>query len=175
MYQNYSTLDRNGAARRHTDSNPEAVNVFLPVLRWKEAVDVGSCSCHRAESPPTHHASHRLKTRIPCSVQMLVVRTCAIAVGQSNRWLDSRDRVEASCTASLPPATPQAPLSKAGAPFLGLKTKPKANPTAPKTKRRNQELLTPSKLSDCLSHMRNAFHLVTTTKRASDAITSQVP
>lgn len=53
---------------------------------------------------------------------MLVKVTCTIAVGQNNSGLDFRHQVEALFTAvSLPSTIPQATLSKADAPFLGLK------------------------------------------------------
>uniref|UniRef100_A0A8D1A935 SH3 domain-binding glutamic acid-rich-like protein 1 n=2 Tax=Sus scrofa TaxID=9823 RepID=A0A8D1A935_PIG len=59
-------------------------------------------------------------------------------------------------------------------PLLRVENETKSKPKGPETNSRNQDLLTPLTLYGCLTHMINAFHLVTTTKRVSDAIISQI-
>lgn len=71
--------------RRHTDQNPEAVNVFLPVLWWKKPWKPGpeAVWCWISSYTQCYQPT---KTRIPCSVQMLVMSNLRHCCG-SEQWL----------------------------------------------------------------------------------------
>lgn len=117
---------RNGAMRRRRLEpwSSERASTRLAEMERSHGSEPRRC----LECWPPHAQRHRSgEIRIPCSAQMLVKVTRAVAVGQANSWLDVRHRWRLTLYYRIAAFySSQATLPKADAPLVGLGKIPKS-------------------------------------------------